>query len=126
MRDAKYIVTNNNIKFFSQKYINQSYSLTSVLPCLHGLDGLTYNTPSKHRPEPAMRDAHPTSPHHYSNDRKKHGTHRSKLTDRDTRRERRRSCFVARVVFYGWMPFLPPTHQMMSAVVGLPGSSFMS
>jgi len=28
--------------------INQSYSLTSVSPCLHGLDGLTYNTPSTH------------------------------------------------------------------------------
>jgi len=29
------------------------------------------------------------------------------------------TCFVARF-FYGRMPFLPPTHQMMSAVVGLP------
>jgi len=125
MRDAKYIVTNNNIKFFSQKYINQSYSLTSVLPCLHGLDGLTYNTPSKHRPEPAMRDAHPTSPHHYSNDRKKHGTHRSKLTDRDTRRERRRSCFVARVVFFrpDALPATSPPNDVSSGRTA--GSSFM-
>jgi len=45
---------------------NQSYSLTSVFPCLHRLDGLTYNTPSTHRPQPAARVAHRTSPQHYS------------------------------------------------------------
>jgi len=66
--------------------INQSYSLTSVSPCLHGLDGLTYNNPSTHRPQPAACDAQRTSPttiHALSNDRQKHGTHRVKPTDRE-------------------------------------------
>jgi len=49
-------------KLIINQSINQSYSLTSVLPCLHELDGLTYNTPSTYRPQPAARDAHSTSP----------------------------------------------------------------
>jgi len=83
------------------------------------IDGLTYNTPCTYRPR-LTPHLPPTINHALNNDRKKHDTHRAKPTDKDTRRERRRSCFVAIVVFLPPDALSPPTHQIMSAVVGLP------
>jgi len=57
----------------------------------------------------------PTIIHALSNDRKKEAQHTSGKTDRQRHAEGAPQIMG----FYGRMPFLPPTHQLMSAVVGL-------
>jgi len=100
-----------NIQALNQ--INQSYSLKRQF--FHACTVWTTTLPPRipaNRPHPTHTAPPPTIIHALNNDRKKHrpAQHTSgETTDRDTRRERRRPCFIARV-FYGRMPFLPPTN----------------
>jgi len=102
--------TQTIVCFTSSNYFVQSIIQfkTTVFSCLHGSDGPIYNTPSTHPGQPAA----PTHTAHFPPPLFTHWTMIGRSTahmgrNRPTARERRRSCFVARV-FYGRMPFLPP------------------
>jgi len=93
----------DTLEYINQS-INQSYSVTDRP---YGVDGLTNN--SLHASSPTNRTRR--TPHlppplftHWPMIGKSNGTDRAKPTDRNTRREHRRSCFVARVFFTAGCP----------------------
>jgi len=113
-------------------HLSISLSIIQINVCFSrlarvGLSDLQHSLHASSQPAAATHTAPPpTNIHALNSDRKKHGIHWAKPTDRDARRERGRSCFVARVLFLrpDALPVTNPPNDVSSGKNA--ESSFMS